>query len=170
MDPNDDDTNSYELSTETTESQRRKPSPLRKARQVSQEQLDRATGCYIGSAYDEMGLSPAARCLYFHLVRRANGAKEREVELWRAGKLKRTASEGIRSLIVYLGLSRSTILRATRELEQAKLITVDRGYRESSQERETNTYILLPPRVWCTWLMVIKPGVSRDPDDSQIPF
>jgi hypothetical protein len=170
MDPNDDDTNSKELSTETTESQRKKPNPLKKPRQVSQEQLDRATGCYIGSAYDEMGLSPAARCLYFHLIRRANGAKEKEVELWRAGKLKRTVTEGMRSICVFTSLSISTIKRVTKELEKAKLIIVDRGYRQSTQERETNTYTLRPPTDWCYWITVIKPGARKNDPDGEIPF
>jgi hypothetical protein len=156
---------------ETNKSQGRKLSPLKKPRTVSKEQYDRATGCYVGSAYDEMGLSPAARCLYFHLVRRANGGKEREVELWRAGKLPRTVSEGVRSLIVYLGLSRSTILRATLELEQAKLIAVDRGYR-NSRERETNTYTLRPPKDWCYWITIVTPGKPKPggPTDEEIPF
>jgi hypothetical protein len=71
-------TNYREVNLRPNNCQDQKQTPLQKPREVSQEQFDHATGCYIASAHDEMGLSAAARCLYFHLVRRANGSKENE--------------------------------------------------------------------------------------------
>jgi DNA-binding transcriptional ArsR family regulator len=117
---------------------------------VTQEQFDHATGCYFGSAIDEMGLTSEARCLYTHLVRRANGSNETEVKRWRQGKLRRSAKCGRRSICRWCGLSPATVEKATKELEEVKLITVERD----RKKRMTNIYTLLPPSVWCTWLEV----------------
>lgn len=119
------------------------------AKYVSQEDYEHAIGCYCGSAIDELGLSPEGRCLYFHLVRGANGSKERDVKLWIAGKLKRTAKCGVRSIMQWTGLCMGTLVKATKELEDVKLIEVERD----SKKQKTNIYTLLPPSYWCNWIV-----------------
>ena len=116
---------------------------------LTHEDYERATGFYVGSAYDELGWSPEARCLYSHFIRRAS-LKPTEMRLWRDGRYERTVKEGMRSIAQWTGLSQYTIEKATKELEELKLITVLRN----RQDREVNLYTLLPPFSWC-WIKVV---------------
>jgi hypothetical protein len=118
---------------------------------LSREDYERATGFYVGSACDELGLSPEARCLYSHFIRRAS-LDGKELALWRQSKYKRTVKEGMRGMSQWTGLCYAAINNAVEELEDVKLITVKRD----KESRETNVYTLLPPNHWCFWL-----GIQR---------
>ena len=127
--------------------------PISRLKSVSREQYDHATGFYVGSAYDEMGLTSEARCVYSHLVRRASLSGEQD-KLWRQGKFKRTAKCGVRDIAQWCGLSHATVTKATKELEDVRLVTVKR------KSRKPHICTLEPPSVWCTWLR-IDPSVRK---------
>ena len=116
---------------------------------LNAQDYNRATGFYVGSAYDELGLSPEARCLYSHFIRRAS-LDGKELALWRASKFKRTVKEGMRGISQWTGLCHATIENAVDELIDVKLITVKRD----KDNRDTNTYTLLPPNHWCFWIKI----------------
>ena len=151
-----------ETKPHTNNCQPKRLTPFRNCRYLTEEGFDKATGCYAGSAIDEMGLSMAAHRVYYHFVRRASLDKG-EYKRWRAGEFRRTVTEGLRSIARFCRSNHKTIARAIDELEKNKLIKVER--RQTGNEREVNIYTLLPPTVWCTWLIIAKPE-----DLQPVPF
>lgn len=104
-------------------------------------------GTFIHSELDDAGLSPYAFRIYCHLARRAN----------MTGK----AWPGKESMAAICGLGRTSVLKALTELEERKMLIIQRNSRPDGGQG-SNTYFLTGKAKWTPPPAATRPPPGRE--------